>query len=111
MLSEIITNEMILQILQDGSISASWLFGGIISALCVLIWYNLTQFRNDVKTVLKQHGEDIQEIKLHKADVSEVRSIRENNQKTMHELDKSIHELNITMTTIGTKLAILHGED
>lgn len=104
-------NTPILQILSDGSISASWLFGGIISALCVLIWYNLTQFRNDVKTVLKQHGEDIQEIKLHKADVSEVRSIRENNQKTMHELDKSIQSLNLTINTISTKLAILNGDD
>lgn len=104
-------NTPILQILSDGSISASWLFGGIISALCMLIWYNLTQFRNDVKQVLKQHGDDIQEIKLNKADTSEVRSIRENNQKTMHELDKSIQSLNLTINTISTKLAILNGDD
>lgn len=102
---------MILQLLQDGSISGNWLFGLIISALLGLIWYNLTQFRTDVKEVLKKHDADIQDIKMTKADAAEVRQIRDANTKTMHELDKSIHELNITMTSIGTKLAILNGED
>lgn len=101
---------MIAQTLADGSISANWFFGLVMTALLGLIWYNLTQFRSDVKDVLKQHDKDINELKIHKADGKDVIDMRNANNQTIKELDKAISSLDKTMSTLSTKLSILNGD-
>jgi uncharacterized protein YoxC len=46
---------MILQILSDGSISPSWLFGSIITLLLLVLGYMLSRNLSRIETMIEKH--------------------------------------------------------
>jgi low affinity Fe/Cu permease len=95
MMSDIITN---------GSISADWVFGIIVSILGFLIWQNL----RDVKEIIKKHENDINDLKLTKAESVDVEDVKQRNAETIREFDSAVAEVSKSLDVLTAKLTVLN---
>ena len=95
---------MMTEIITNGSISADWVFGIIVSVLGFLIWQNL----RDVKEIIKKHETDIQDLKLHKAEATELHEVKSQNAETIREFDAAVADVSKTLEVLATKLTILN---
>lgn len=95
---------MISEIISNGSISADWVFGIIVSILGFLIWQNL----RDVKEIIKKHETDINELKLSKANSDDVEEFKQRNTETIREFDAAVAEVSKNLDVMAAKLAIIN---
>jgi hypothetical protein len=95
---------MNLDIITNGTISADWVFGVIVSILGFLIWYNL----RDLKEIITRHDMEINNLKQHKADNVDVDHMKERNAETIREFDSAVAEVSKSLEVLTAKLTILN---
>jgi low affinity Fe/Cu permease len=94
---------MISQII-NGAISADWVFGIIVSVLGFLIWQNL----RDVKEIIKKHENDINDLKIHKAEAVDVEDVKQRNAETIREFDAAVAEVSKSLEVMAAKLTVIN---
>ena len=95
---------MNLEIITNGTISADWVFGIIVSVLGFLIWQNL----RDVKEIIKKHENDINDLKLTKAESVDVEEVKQRNAATIREIDAAVAEVSKSLEVMAAKLTIVN---
>ena len=89
--------EMLLQIVDNGAISASWVLAGIASIAMFLIW----NFINNIKSDVKEIKTDLKTLQIN--DATQNRRL-DDIEKTMQDMDDNLAD------KIITKLKALQGE-